>query len=169
MAETTDVGLFRKHYERAKDLYEEGRLAEAQSHLEEACLLRPRELKILNLLGLIYFKREKLDKAEEVYRKLVTERPETHTLHYNLGMIYLKLDRLHDAERSFLRALELARDNPKINFYLGTIYEQRGQRPESKKSFRQWQVTKTSPLRPRVITTLGARPKSFITRSMDIC
>ena len=131
MAETTEVGLFRKHYRRAKELYEGGRLAEAQSHLEEACLLRPRELKILNLLGLIYFKREKLNKAEEVYRKLVTERPETHTLHYNLGMIYLKLERLNDAERSFLRALELTGENPKINFYLGTIYEQQGRLQDS--------------------------------------
>ncbi len=131
MGEKTDVGLFRKHYERAKDLYEEGRLAEAQSHLEEACMLRPRELKILNLLGLIYFKREKLDKAEEVYRKLVAERPDTHTLHYNLGMIYLKLERPYDAERSFLRALELAGENPKINFYLGTIYEQQGRLQDS--------------------------------------
>jgi len=131
MVEKTDVGLVRKHYERAKGLYGEGRLAEAQSHLEEACLLRPRELKILNLLGLIYFKREKLEKAEEIYRKLVTERPGTHTLHYNLGMIYLKLQRLYDAERSFLRALELVGENPKINFYLGTIYEQQGRLQDS--------------------------------------
>ena len=136
MPEKTDVGLFRKHYERAKVLYEEGQLAEAQGHLEEACLLRPRELKILNLLGLIYFKREKLEKAEEIYRKLVTERPKTHTLHYNLGMIYLKLEQLHDAERSFLRALELAGENPKINFYLGTIYEQQGRLQDSISQYR---------------------------------
>jgi uncharacterized protein (AIM24 family) len=78
---------------------------------------------VLNLLGLVYFRGEKLDKAEEVYRKLIAESPDAHTLHYNLGLICFKLNRLQDAESSFLKALELTHDNPKIHFYLGSIYE----------------------------------------------
>jgi uncharacterized protein (AIM24 family) len=78
---------------------------------------------VLNLLGLVYFRGEKLDKAEEVYRKLIAESPEAHTLHYNLGLVCFKLNRLQDAESSFLKALELVRENPKIHFYLGSIYE----------------------------------------------
>ncbi len=99
------------------------RLEEAERELEEAYLLRPRDPKVLNLLGLVYFKQEKFEKAEEVYRKLVAESPEAHTLYYNLGLIYFKLNRLEEAESAFLKALELATDNPKINFYLGSIYE----------------------------------------------
>jgi uncharacterized protein (AIM24 family) len=78
---------------------------------------------VLNLLGLVYFRGEKLDKAEEVYRKLIAESPEAHTLHYNLGLICFKLGRLEDAESAFLKALELTQGNPKIHFYLGSIYE----------------------------------------------
>ena len=73
--------------------------------------------------GLVYFRGEKLDKAEEVYRKLIAESPEAHTLHYNLGLICFKLGRLEDAESAFLKALELTQGNPKIHFYLGSIYE----------------------------------------------
>jgi uncharacterized protein (AIM24 family) len=118
-----DQGLFLAHFNKGRDFYEAQRYEDAEHQLEEAYLLRPRDLKVLNLLGLVYFRQEKFEKAEEVYRKLVAESPDAHTLHYNLGLIHFKLNRLEDAESSFLKALELTKDNPKINFYLGSIYE----------------------------------------------
>jgi len=118
-----DQGLFLTHFNKGKDLYDQKRFEEAERELEEAYLLRPRDQKVLNLLGLIYFKQDKFEKAEEVYRKLAAESPDAHTLFYNLGLIYFKLGRLEEAESAFVKALELARENPKINFYLGSIYE----------------------------------------------
>ncbi len=118
-----DQGLFLTHFNKGRELFKARQLEEAERELEEAYLLRPRDVRALNLLGLVYFRQNKLEKAEEVYRKLATENPEAHTLHYNLGLICIKLNRLQDAESAFLKALELTRDNPKINFYLGSIYE----------------------------------------------
>ena len=118
-----DQGLFLKHFDAGKQAYEAGRLDDAERDLEEAYLLRPRDQKVLNLLGLLYFKQENYEKAEEVYRKLAAESPEAHTLFYNLGLIYLKLNRLEDAELAFLKSLHLSKENSKINFYLGSIYE----------------------------------------------
>ncbi len=118
-----DQGLFLKHFNKGKALYEEKRFEESESELEEAYLLRPRDQNVLNLLGLVYFRQEKLEKAEEVYRKLAAESPEVPVLFQNLGLIYFKLARLEEAESAFLKALELAGGNPKINFYLGSIYE----------------------------------------------
>jgi len=122
-----DQGLFLTHYNKGRELFEARRFEEAERQLEEAYLLRPRDPRVLNLLGLVYFRGEKLSKAEEVYRKLIAESPDAHTLHYNLGLICFKLSRLEDAESAFLKALELTRGNPKIHFYLGSIYE-RGHR-----------------------------------------
>jgi Flp pilus assembly protein TadD len=119
-----DQGLFLTHFNKGKDFYDQKRFEEAERELEEAYLLRPRDQKVLNLLGLVYFKQEKYEKAEEVYRKLIAESPDAHTLFYNLGLIYFKLNRLEEAESAFLKALDLCQgDNPKINFYLGSIYE----------------------------------------------
>jgi uncharacterized protein (AIM24 family) len=118
-----DQGLFLAHFNKGREAFEARRFEEAERELEEAYLLRPRDVGVLNLLGLVYFRQEKLEKAEEVYRKLIAESPDAHTLHYNLGLICNKLERLEDAESAFLKALELTRDNPKINFYLGSIYE----------------------------------------------
>ena len=111
-----DQGLFLTHYNKGRELFEARRF-------EEAYLLRPRDARVLNLLGLVYYRADKLGKAEEVYRKLIAESPEAHTLHYNLGLVCFKLGRLEDAETAFLKALELTQGNPKIHFYLGSIYE----------------------------------------------
>src|SRR5262245_45206293 len=132
-----DQGLFLAHFNKGKDLYDGRHYDEAERELEEAYLMRPRDARVLNLLGLVYFKQEKLDKAEEVYRKLVAESPEAHTLHYNLGLICFKLNRMEDAESAFLKALELARDNAKINFYLGSIYERMSRYKDAIYQYRQ--------------------------------
>src|SRR5437867_5066765 len=118
-----DQGLFLTHFIKGKAFYNETRFDDAEREREEAYLLRPRDQRVLNLLGLVYFRQDKLEKAEEVYRKLTAESPDAHTLFYNLGLIYFKLNRLEEAESAFVKALELTRDNPKINFYLGSIYE----------------------------------------------
>jgi uncharacterized protein (AIM24 family) len=118
-----DQGLFLAHFNKGREAFEAKRYDDAERELEEAYLLRPRDPRVLNLLGLVYFRAEKLEKAEEVYRKLVAESPEAHTLHYNLGLICLKLNRVEDAESAFLKALELTQGSPKIHFYLGSIYE----------------------------------------------
>jgi tetratricopeptide (TPR) repeat protein len=118
-----DQGLFLAHYNKGRELFEARRFEEAERQLEEAYLLRPRDARVLNLLGLVYYRGDKLGKAEEVYRKLIAESPEAHTLHYNLGLVCFKLGRLEEAETAFLKVLELTQGNPKTHRYLGSIYE----------------------------------------------
>ena len=132
-----DQGLFLTHYNKGRELFEARQFEEAERQLEEAYLLRPRDPRVLNLLGLVYFRGEKLAKAEEVYRKLIAESPEAHTLHYNLGIICFKLGRLEDAESLFLKALELTQGNPKIHFYLGSIYEKLNRYKDAIYQYRQ--------------------------------
>ncbi len=132
-----DQGLFLTHFNKGRDLYEAQKYEAAERELEEAYLLRPRDQRVLNLLGLVYFRQDKLEKAEEVYRKLVAESPDATILHYNLGLIYFKLNRLEDAESAFLKALELSKGNPKINFYLGSIYERLHRHKDAIYQYRQ--------------------------------
>lgn len=118
-----DQGLFLTHFNKGREAYDAKHYDDAARELEEAYLLRPRDPKVLNLLGLVYFKQERFEKAEEVYRKLISDSPEAHTLHYNLGLIHFKLNRLEESESAFIKAQELTEENPKISFYLGSIYE----------------------------------------------
>jgi hypothetical protein len=129
--------LFVRHFREGETLFQAGRLPEAARALEEAYLLRPRDHRVLNLLGLIYFKQEELERAEEIYRKLVADSPDSHTLFYNLGLVYLKLSRVEEAERALLRSLELAGSSPKVHFYLGSIYERMQRLPDAIFHYRQ--------------------------------
>jgi len=93
-----DQGLFLKHFETGKQAYDSGRLDEAERELVEAYLLRPRDHKILNLLGLLYFKQENYEKAEEVkctlqssscslfYRRLLWHKAQTASYAPNLKL-----------------------------------------------------------------------------------
>jgi uncharacterized protein (AIM24 family) len=165
-----DQGLFLTHFNKGKGHYDERRFEDAERELEEAYLLRPRDQKVLNLLGLVYFKQEKYEKAEEVYRKLAAESPEAHTLFYNLGLIHFKLGRLEEAESAFLKAIELAPGNPKINFYLGSVYERLHRFQDAIYQYRQAganlmvrrvedKLAAASPPPPRKSTLLGKKPE----------
>lgn len=122
-----DQGLFLIHLNRGKEYLEKGNLPGAELELEEARRMRPSDDKVLNLLGLAYFKQEKYTEADEIYRLLILANPDSLPLHFNHGLICFKLGKLDQAEAAFLRALEIKPDNPKIHFYLGNIYERKKQ------------------------------------------
>jgi uncharacterized protein (AIM24 family) len=132
-----DQGLFLTHLNKGREMLEARRFDDAERQLEEAYLFRPRDPRVLNLLGLTYFRGGKLQKAADVYRKLVVDTPDSATLHHNLGIICLKLGRLEDAESSFLVALRLSHSSPKIHFYLGSIYERLHRHKDAIHHYRQ--------------------------------
>ncbi len=99
----------------------------AERELEAARRMRPADQRVLNLLGLVYFKREKYNESASIYRALIDGNPDSYILHFNHALISFKLGSLDQAEAAFLKALDLKPDNQKINFYLGNIYVKKGQ------------------------------------------
>lgn len=118
-----DQGLFLMHLHKGKEYFDQNQLQKAREELEAAYHLRPQDEKVLNLLGMAYFKLEMLPQAEEMYATLASNNPDVYTLQSNLGLIRLKLDKLDLAEESLGRALELMPGNQKAHFYLGLLYE----------------------------------------------
>ncbi len=122
-----DQGLFLVHLNRGMENFERRNFTIAERELEAARRMRPADQRVLNLLGLVYFKREKYDESAGIYRRLIDGNPDSYILHFNHGLICFKLGSLDQAEAAFLKALDLKSDNQKINFYLGNIYEKKGQ------------------------------------------
>lgn len=118
-----DQGIFLMHLGKGKEYFEKGDFQKAREELEAAYHLRPQDEKVLNLLGMTYFKMEMLPQAEEMYVALSANNPDVYTLQSNLGLIRLKLEKLDQAETALVRALELQPTNPKAHFYLGLLYE----------------------------------------------
>jgi uncharacterized protein (AIM24 family) len=122
-----DQGLFLVHLNRGMENFERRNFTVAERELEAARRMRPADQRVLNLLGLVYFKREKYNESASIYRTLIDGNPDSHILHFNHALICFKLGSLDQAEAAFLKALDLKPDNQKINFYLGNIYEKKGQ------------------------------------------
>ncbi len=126
-----DQGLFLMHLHKGKEYFDQNQLQKAKTELESAFNLRPQDDKVLNMLGMTYFKLELLPQAEEMYVALAANNPDIYTLQSNLGLIRFKLEKLPEAEESLRRALELQPTNPKAHFYLGLLYEKMGRWQEA--------------------------------------
>jgi Tfp pilus assembly protein PilF len=120
-----DQGLFLMHLHRGKSYFDQNDLAKAREELEVARQMRPQDEKVLNILGMTYFKLDMLPEAEEMYDALAAKNPDIYTLQSNLGLIQLKLEKLDAAGKSLGRALELQPTNPKAHFYLGLLAEKK--------------------------------------------
>ncbi|MEE9229891.1 MAG: AIM24 family protein [Acidobacteriota bacterium] len=120
-----DEGVFLVHLNKGKDYLAKGELEEARQELEKARSLRPEENRVLNLLGMLYFKMELHQEAREIYGRLINLHPNEAVLHLNLGIIEFKENRLDAAEGYLKRAHELAPNGAKPHMYLGLLYNKR--------------------------------------------
>jgi len=84
------------------------KLEEAEALIERAVALAPSDLNILDSLGWVYFRRGKLDKAEECLRKAAAGTGEP-TIRAHLGDVYHARGKDHDAEAEWRGALESLR------------------------------------------------------------
>ncbi len=130
------TGLFETHVERARAFLAEGKADLAEQDLAEAYLLKPRDLKVLSLLGVLYFKQGRLERAEEVFGKLAASTPDDAAILFNLGLINFKLNRFREAESAFTQALAFSTDQPRVHFYLGATYERHGRTREAIHQYR---------------------------------
>ena len=71
----------------------------AEKDLAEAYLLKPRDVTVLSLLGVLYFKQGRLERAEEVFGKLAASSPNDAAILFNLGLINFKLNRFRDRDQ----------------------------------------------------------------------
>ena len=130
------TGLFETHVQRARAFLSDGKADLAEKDLAEAYLLRPRDLNVLSLLGVLYFKQGRLERAEEVFGKLAASTPNDSAILFNLGLINFKLNRFREAELAFTQALSTSSDRPRVHFYLAATYERHGRTREAIHQYR---------------------------------
>jgi tetratricopeptide (TPR) repeat protein len=115
---------FLYHLYRGGELLAGGKNLEARDELERASHLKPRDEKGQNLLGLVYFKLGLLDRAIEIYDRLVQDNPGDATLRTNLGLVHLKAGQIPQAIQQLEAAIEVLPDHSKALNYLGLAYAQ---------------------------------------------
>ena len=132
--ETVDTD-FVHHLVRGAELLQTGDASQARGMLERALRLRPKNQRGQNLLALSYFRLGMFDRAEEIYRALITDYPNDAALRINLGLVHLKTGRTDDAIAAFSAALEITPNHKKAQNYLGLTYLQRRDGERAKEWF----------------------------------
>lgn len=107
------------HLTRGAQLLGRGEVEEARADLERALTLRPRDAKVLGLLGQAFYRQGQYAQAAVAWQRLVDDNPVEAGARVNLGLACLKARRLQDAVRQLEIALDLHPDHRKAMGYLG--------------------------------------------------
>lgn len=89
MVNDADTKLL-SHLQMAGEFLRDGKTAEANQQIAHALRLAPKDVRALNLLGLLHFQKGRVDEAHTVYARLVTEHPGDMALRLNLGLCELR-------------------------------------------------------------------------------
>jgi hypothetical protein len=114
------------HLGRGADLLRGDKVDEARGELEQANQLRPGDGRIMNLLGLTYFRLARYSEAQGIYAELVRRAPDNAALRLNLGLVYLKRGDTDEAIRELLRARDLDPAQLRTMGYLGLAFARKG-------------------------------------------
>ncbi|HUL61392.1 MAG TPA: tetratricopeptide repeat protein [Anaeromyxobacteraceae bacterium] len=125
------------HLNRGSELLTRGEAEAARAALERALELRPKDAKVLGLLGQAYYKLGKFEGAAEVWQRLVDDNPVEAGARVNLGLANLKAKRHSQAVKQLEIALDLNPEHKKAMGYLGLALLESGQAARARELFRR--------------------------------
>jgi uncharacterized protein (AIM24 family)/thioredoxin-like negative regulator of GroEL len=110
---------FAYHVDRGSELLSRGDAEGARAALERARERRPKDAKVLGLLGQALYRLSRFDEAGAVWQKLVDDNPVEPAARVNLGLARLKAKRYPEAVKQLEIALDLNPEHRKAMGYLG--------------------------------------------------
>jgi Flp pilus assembly protein TadD/uncharacterized protein (AIM24 family) len=126
---------YAQHLAKGGELLRADRVEEARAELEQALALKAGDGKILNLLGLCYFRLGQYGDAMTIYVDLVGRTPNDPSLRLNLGLVHLKIGKVEDAISELEKARELDPSQQRTIGYLGLAYARKGEYAKAKEAF----------------------------------
>ncbi len=93
--------------EMAYNLYEQGQYEDAKNIMDKVIMLEPNVPYSHSLMGAIYQKQEKFDKAIDCYSKAIGLNPEELPALVNRGELYLQSSRFDEAAKDLEKAIDL--------------------------------------------------------------
>lgn len=107
---------------------EKGPMPDAIAEIEYAILLEfePGNLEVRNRLGMVLFRRGKLDEAADQFREILRQDPANFHAMDGLGVVTLNTAQPENAAALFRQAIGLNRDDTMVHYHLGQALEQYG-------------------------------------------
>jgi Flp pilus assembly protein TadD/uncharacterized protein (AIM24 family) len=125
------------HLNRGSELLVRGEADAARASLERALELRPKDAKVLGLLGQAYYRLARFDDAAAAWQRLVDDNPAEPAARVNLGLACLKARRFLDAVKQLEIALDLNPEHKKAMGYLGLALLESGNLTRAREWFRK--------------------------------
>ncbi len=125
------------HLNRGSELLVRGEAEPARASLERALELRPKDVKVLGLLGQAYYRLSRFDDAAKVWQRLVDDNPVEPSARVNLGLACLKAKRHPEAVKQLEIALDLNPEHKKAMGYLGLALLESGNLTRAREWFKK--------------------------------
>lgn len=125
------------HLNRGSEQLAAGDAAAARASLESALALRPKDAKVLSLLGQACYRQGLYDDAVVAWQRLVDENPVEPAARVNLGLALLKAKRYPEARKELEIALDMNPEHRKAMGYLGLALLESGSPAEAREWFRK--------------------------------
>ena len=74
-------------------------------------------------LGVLYFQKGEIAKAETFLQKAIATNPDNAETQFFIGLVRSKQDRNEEAVAAFKRSIELDPTNPQVHYYLAGVYD----------------------------------------------
>lgn len=125
------------HLNRGSELLSRVELEPARGSLERALELRPKDAKVLGLLGQAYYRLGRYDDAGNAWQQLVDDNPAEASARVNLALARLKARRYLDAAKQLEIALDLNPEHKKAMGYLGLALLEAGEVERAREWFKK--------------------------------
>lgn len=113
------------HYLMAVAYDQQGRQEEAIAKLEEMKRTAPQDISTVFQLGMLYWRTEKLEKAQEEFEAIIEVFADSSDARYMLGLVYDKREEKEKAKEQFERVFELNPENQEVIKILENLKEGR--------------------------------------------
>lgn len=123
------------HLRTARDLKEEGKLAEAIKETEKAAAAKPDSSRPLREQGKLYMESGDKEKAISCFQKSIALNQLDITSHYNLGKLFVEEDKVDQAVQHFSRALEINPRGHEWAFDFASLLLEKNEKEEAGKIF----------------------------------
>jgi len=111
---------------RAKSLFEQGKMDDAESAYNEVLSDDPNNLYALSNLGVVHYKTGKLPQAEKILTKAAVIAPQDFFVNCTLGIVYYRQGKFEKAIESLTKAVTIDPANATAHNYLGIAASQKG-------------------------------------------
>ena len=132
-----DEGNARAYHLLGRVLHERGDAAAAIAHLTSAASKSPRDIRILQDLGLLYKDIQDWDQAASCFARVLDLDAEHIPAINNLGIALKRIGRLEEAAEMFRRAVALQEDDAAAHCNLGNTLRELGQLQAAEQAYRR--------------------------------